>query len=84
MTVQIEIRPELEIELAARARSNGQSLEDFIQHLLESEAGNKETRAQMTGPERAAAFRAWVKSFPPNLPVLSLAEMSREKMYEQD
>lgn len=38
MTVSISIRPALEDRLAARARSTGKSLEDFIQAVLEREA----------------------------------------------
>ena len=38
----------------------------------------------LTGPEKAAAFRAWVNSFPANLHVLSLDDISRESIYRRD
>ena len=86
MTVSISIRPALEDRLAARARSTGQSLEDFIQAVLEREAtlpGNNGS-SELTGAEKARAFHEWTKSFPPNLPVLSLENVSREQIYQRD
>ena len=87
MALTVNINLELEERLAARARSHGQSLQDFIQHLLEDEAAaSPEPNAPrpLTGSEKAAAFEAWAKSFPPNLPVLSLRSVSRENIYQRD
>ncbi len=86
MTVSISIRPALEDRLAARARSTGQSLEDFIQAVLEREVTSLETDgfSELTGAEKARAFHEWTKSFPPNLPVLSLENVSREQIYQRD
>jgi hypothetical protein len=38
----------------------------------------------LTGAEKARAFRVWAKSFPSDLPVLSLEDVSRESIYRQD
>jgi hypothetical protein len=84
MTVQIDIKPEVEARLVARAESSGQSLEAFIQRLLESEAAQANGAHPLTGPEKAAAFEAWANSFPSNMPVLSLEDVSREKIYQRD
>ena len=86
MTLNVDIKPELEERLVARAHSNGQSLESFIQRLLETEAEAPEANGSrvLTGVEKAAAFEAWAKSFPPNLPILSLESISREKIYQRD
>ncbi len=86
MTVSVDIKPELEERLVARAHSHGQSLEGFIQCLLENEAGAPEAKGSRmpTGVEKAAAFEAWAKSFPTNLPTLSLESISREKIYQRD
>lgn len=86
MTVNLNIRPEVEARLVARARRTGQSLEGFIQRLLEREATEPEAVGSrvLTGTEKAEAFEAWAKSFPPNLPVLSLESISRERIYQRD
>ena len=92
MTLSVDIKPELEERLLARALSHGQSLEVFIQHLLENEALDSQpspstqsnTAPALTGPEKAAAFEAWANSFPANLPILSLESVSREKIYQRD
>jgi hypothetical protein len=85
MTLSLEIRPEVEVRLAARAQSQGQSLVDFVQHLLEHEAASGASGSQaLTGVEKAAALEAWAKSFPSDLPILSLESVSRENMYRRD
>lgn len=83
MTVSISIRPALEDRLAARARSTGKSLEDFIKTVLEREATLVEANgsSELTGAEKARTFHEWAKSFPANLPVLSLENVSREQNY---
>ncbi|MBM3727168.1 MAG: hypothetical protein FJW40_17315 [Acidobacteria bacterium] len=85
MTVNVNIRPELEARLTAHALSVGESLESFIQRLLESEAAKEATGSRVpSGREKAEAFEAWTKTFPPDMPVLSTEDVSREKMYERD
>jgi hypothetical protein len=85
MTVHIDIEPEVREQLAARARSRGESLERFIQQLLETEAaaGNS-APVLMCGPEKAQAFEDWARSFPPDLPALTLEDVSREKIYSRE
>jgi hypothetical protein len=86
MTVNVQIRPEVEEKLVAHARSTGQSLEGYIQRLLESAAVAPDGRAVpvQTGTQKAVAFRSWAKSFPESLPILSLEDVSRERIYSQD
>ncbi len=86
MTLNIDIKPELEELLVARAHSHGQSLEAYIQDLLESEGGAPEANSSqsLNGLEKAAAFEAWAKSFPANLPILSLESIGRESVYQRD
>ena len=86
MTVSISIRPALEDRLAARARATGRSLEDLIQTILEREAALVEANgsSELTGAEKAKAFHEWANSFPANLRVLSLENVSREQIYQRD
>ena len=82
MTVGVTIKPEIEAQLVARARSSGQSLEGYIQRILEHEvfAAQANPLRQLTGPEKEYAFDAWVRSFPSNLPALWLESISRENI----
>ena len=86
MTVSVTMKPEIEAQLVARALSSGQSLEGYIQHILEHEvfAANANPPRPLTGAERAEAFEAWVRSFPSNLPAISLECISRENIYRRD
>ena len=54
--------------------------------MLEREATGAEASGSrvLTGPEKAEAFETWAKSFPPNLPLLSLESVSRENIYQRD
>lgn len=86
MTVNVQIRPEVEAKLVARARSFGESLERYIQRLLEKDAVAPDGSPSPveTGTQRAAAFRSWATSFPESLPTLSLEDVSRERIYGRD
>lgn len=85
MTLSVEMKPDVEARLSARARATGQSLEAFIQRVLEREALATDANgsASLTGAQKAQAYRAWAKSFPPSLPSLSLEDVSREKIYHR-
>jgi len=86
MTVSVNIKPELEARLVARAQSIGQSLEGFIELILEEQTTIAEMNSPrvLSCPEKAEAFRAWARSFPAALPVLSLDSISRESIYPRD
>jgi hypothetical protein len=80
--VTLTIKPSLEERLAARARATGQPLERFIEDLLECESAVTGANGShtLTGSEKARAFRAWANSFPADLPILSLENVSRESI----
>lgn len=86
MTLNVDLKPEFEERIVARAHAHGQSFEGFIQRLIENEAAAPDANGSrvLTGVEKAAAFDAWAKSFPANLPTLSLENISREKIYQRD
>jgi hypothetical protein len=88
MTVNLKIRPNVQALLAAKARAIGVPLENFLEDVLEREASRaldpRETPRPMAGPEKAQAFRRWAKSFPADLPVLSIEAVSRESIYRAD
>jgi hypothetical protein len=87
MTLSLEINPDLEERLEARARAAGVPIERFVSDILEREAAAAIPPAPvptLTGAEKAKAFRKWADSFPDNLPVLSMEDMSRESMYRRE
>jgi hypothetical protein len=86
MTVNLKIKPGIEAQLAGRARAIGLSLESFIENVLEREAAASGTNVSslLSGAEKAKAFRTWAKSFPADLPVLSLEDVSHESIYRRD
>jgi hypothetical protein len=86
MAVSVNITPEVEAQLVARASSSGESLDAFLQRLLEREAAAPGGNCSPVSPgsQKARAFRAWAYSFPATMPVLSLESISRENMYRLD
>lgn len=86
MTLKLTMRPGLEDILVAQARSSGQSLEDFIQQILEREAAATQAISESSGIEKARAFRAWAMSLqaPASRHILSLDDISRENIYRRD
>jgi hypothetical protein len=86
MTVNLNIKPGLEARLVARARAIGLSLERFIENVLEREATASGTNGShsLPGGDKAKAFRGWANSFPAELPVLSLEDVSRESVCRRD
>ena len=82
----IDIRPELEAKLAAHARAIGMPVQRFVEDVLEREARSATANAPppLTGSEKAKAFRNWASSFPADLPVLTLHDVSRENLYRRD
>jgi hypothetical protein len=84
--MNMDIGPELEAKLAAHARAIGVPVQRFIEDVLEREARSATTNAPhpLTGSEKAKAFRNWASSFPADLPVLTLQDVSRENLYRRD
>ncbi len=86
MTIQIELKPEIEAELKARAQKNGLPLIQYVQRILEQHVPGQEVEsAMMTAQERAKAFQDWAESFP-NRRTTPLPDeaLSREAFYQTD
>lgn len=80
MSVTLNLNPDVEKDLAARAQARGISLSDYLQEMAAREAARLPVRAGSTGEERAKAFLEWAESFP-DTPPLSDEAISRESMY---
>ena len=85
MTIQIQLTPAVESELAALARMKGLPLNEYIQGLLESLAMPGIAEPAETTPEQAAdAFRDWAERFPYKRKTpLPEEAISRENIYSR-
>jgi hypothetical protein len=72
MTVTIELPPEIEASLAAKAQAQGLPLPTYVTNLLR--------KVVLSPEERAAGWRESAKNLPPT-PTLSDEAMSREGIY---
>ena len=82
MSVTLELSPEQEAVLAARARSRGVSVEQLLLDLAALAPDLSAAHLQRSNPaEWASRFDAWVDSHDANAPTLSDEAMSRESIY---
>jgi hypothetical protein len=80
MTLTVDLKPEVEAGLSARARAKGVSLAEYVRSLLEQFA---QSGPPMTGEQRVHAMHEWAKGFPQVAP-LSDEAISRESPYSLD
>ena len=85
MSIQIELRPEVEAELAARARRTGVPISQYVQRVLEQYLPAQPPEIGISPEQRANAFQDWVQ----NLPYrrgrpLSDDTITRESLYQGD
>ena len=85
MSIQIELRPEIEAELATQARKNGVPVNQYVQRILEQHVPAQRIGLTMKPDERAKAFDEWAGNFPyrRNNP-LPDDGVSRESFYRRD
>jgi hypothetical protein len=80
MTVTLDLSPEVEAEIIARAQARGMTVEKYLLAMVEGVAVPAPRRA-LSAEERAAAFEAWSANHRAT-PPLSDHAVSREAMYE--
>jgi hypothetical protein len=80
MTVTLNLKPEVEARLAARAQASGMTVEEYLLSVVEGAVLPAMHKA-LSAEERAAAFEAWSASHRPT-PVLSDYAVSRDGIYE--
>lgn len=80
----IKLRPDLEEELAARARAQGLSTEEFINRELERLVASAPSHSKLTPAERVRLWNEWVNSHDYiKAPPLSDEAISRESIYRE-
>lgn len=82
MSIQIELKPEIEDELKTRAKKDELPVSQYVQRILEQHVPEQPVESVTTPEERAKAFHDWAESFPSrrNTP-LSDDAISRESCY---
>lgn len=85
MRIKIELNPEIEAELKARAQKKGLPVSQYVQRILQLHVPVQPVQSAMTPKERVKAFQDWVENFPyrRNEP-LSDDAISREGFYRPD
>jgi hypothetical protein len=84
MSIQIELRPEIEAELAAQAQKKGVPVIQYVQRILEQHVPGLSLESAMTPEQRAKAFDDWAEDFPYRRSTpLSDDAISRESLYQK-
>ncbi len=85
MSIEIELKPEMEAELKARAQKNGLQVSQYVERILEQHVPVQPAESAMSPAARAKAFQDWVENFPyrRHEPLPDDA-ISRESFYRAD
>jgi hypothetical protein len=85
MSIQIELRPEIEAELAAQAQKKGVPVIQYVQRILEQYVSGLPLASATTPEQKAKAFDDWADSFPyrRSTPLPDDA-ISRDSFYQKD
>jgi len=86
MTVNLEIRSEVEAQLQLQANARGLSLEDYLKNLVELQAtawAARNSAETMPNDEWERGFEALIDSFPQQ-PLLSDEAIGRDSIYTRE
>jgi hypothetical protein len=83
VTMTVTLKPDLEVELAARAKAQGLTTDEFVNRVLEKLMAHEKSAAQLSHEERAEILLEWTaKHAVGGAPLSDYAE-SRESIYKQ-
>jgi hypothetical protein len=86
MTVTLELKPEIEERIRAKAAAQGLPVEKFIQTVIENDvglAGERPFSETATPEEWEGALTEWINASRPKHPPLSDDAISRESIYRE-
>ena len=84
MTVTLQLEPEVEEELVARARAAGLSTEEFVNRELERLVASTPPTSKLTPEERVRLWNEFLASHSVGGPPLSDYAVSRESIYTRE
>ena len=79
----VTLKPDLEEELAARAKAKGLTTEEFVNRVLERLVAQEKPAAELSAEERAGILEEWTESHAVGGPPLSDYAVSRESIYKE-
>lgn len=79
MTLTIPLTPDEERKLIETAKAEGLTPEEIVRQAIQPVLLATPVESRRA---KAAAIRKWADSFPADLPVLSLEDLSRESFYK--
>jgi hypothetical protein len=84
MAVTLELKPEIEEELATRARAEGLSTQEFVNRELERLVARTPPSSKSTPQERVQLWENFLASHSVGGPPLSDYAVSRESIYTRE
>ncbi len=79
----VTLKPNLEEELAARAKAEGLTTDEFVNRVLERLVAHERPAAELTAEERAQILLDWTANHAVGGPPLSDYSVSRESIYKE-
>lgn len=80
----VTLKPDLEEELAARAKAEGLTTEEFVNRELEKWVAAQPRQEELTPKERARRWLEWTEKHAVGGPPLSDYAVSRESIYTRE
>jgi hypothetical protein len=85
VTIQIELKPDIEAELVAQARKTGVPVAQYVERILEQHVPSRPVESKMSPSDRSKAFRDWTETFPyRRTEPLPDDAISRDNLYRRD
>lgn len=81
--MSVTLKPDLEEELAARAKAEGLTTEEFVNRVLERLVAQEKPAAELSAEERARLWLEWTEKHAVGGPPLSDYAVSRESIYKE-
>jgi len=81
MTIQIELNPEMEAQLAAGARTHGVPMENYVQRLLQKALASQPVHRSRASQDEFRSFLDALAAKSPAAPQLRSETFSREMIY---
>lgn len=79
----VTLKPDLEEELAARAKAKGLTTEEFVNRELEKLVASQPPQEEITPEERVRRWLEWTEKHSVGGPPLSDYAVSRESIYKE-
>lgn len=76
----LHLNPDIEARLVELARSNGISVEVFLQRVVEEKSGTKNPQHVLSSEEWNKEFEKWADSFP-DAPIIPDEALRRDHLY---